>query len=657
MSSNTPFERDRQVQRLLVAADRYSNPVLRRSSNAAAQERMRRLALQAVTRGHPGWPVLPTALDGIAAGDILLGILPSGVAVRASLQAMNGLTLVVGIPGAGKSTLTLGWAEAVHRAGRWACWIDSKTAPGEMLRLSLPVLDPQEASITLTPPAGCAGDVWFAKLRWVLEHSLYIVDATLVLDHTLDRVRPLLPPSREPCLADLYHALANWSWARGSWRDEQLRGTARTTLQRLLDGGHGLFTARKMLPWATRLSHSHGVRLHGVTPDAGRVFVLMLLLAFLEHQTSRSVQDRQLHGLAFLDDARWIVRDLQRSGTSGTDPFQWIHDVAHSKGLGLVVNVQSLAELGHNLVRAATTLVLAGPLHGDDVKYLRTHLQLDSDQADYLQHQLPHHAVVWSSRLGFTYPFPVRLPGPEHLADGGTAAAVQVESKRQLLAGHSQAPWSPPQEAGSPLPAQSTVTPLKPRRCSPGADKALRAVIAFPWLYQDEVARSIGIRGRELTAIRDEMVQNGYVKAVAVARFVAWEVSEAGAAQVAAAYEPLSGRGSFPHRWLQSRAAAFLRRSCRRVETEFAVGDGAQRVDVYGELADGTTLAYEIMLGQDNLDETLDKLATLAAVSTIVVGDSKAAKSAGAAAAKRFGRGGSRPLITTIAEFVHLTRA
>lgn len=154
----------------------------------------------------------------------------------------------------------------------------------------------------------------------------------------------------------------------------------------------------------------------------------------------------------------------------------------------------------------------------------------------------------------------------------------------------------------------------------------LVALLQRPWLLQVELGHGVGVQGREITDLRDQLVARGLVRVHALGPLRLWEPTEAAAAAVGRSFGALPGRGAYPHRWLQSRLAAkWKHEGLRRVEIEFDV-PGVGPMDCYAERTEGTCIAAEIVLSPDTLDRAIRKLSGFSGTRMLVLPDRAAVR-------------------------------
>lgn len=152
----------------------------------------------------------------------------------------------------------------------------------------------------------------------------------------------------------------------------------------------------------------------------------------------------------------------------------------------------------------------------------------------------------------------------------------------------------------------------------------LLAALNAPYLLQTELGERCGVRGRELTHVRDALVERDLLRVHRLGRSPLWEVTDAGAALLGRSPQQLGGVGQYGHRWVQARITAWLNASLSRVVIEHRGKEGA--FDVYGEAADGAKTAVEVVLSLDTLSRALEKLANFNGRRLIIVADTAAAK-------------------------------
>ncbi len=616
------------IQDLIVrarhATDRISAAQLRR----AIELRTQFLTAAAGHNGHEAFPVVPR--PEVLTGDVHLADLPDGSPARIDRDRLNGLTIVLGAPGSGKSVMVGRLIETLRRAGIWILATDLKG--DDQPAHALPVLEPREAAITTSPPPGLEAGVWFTKLLWLLESSSFIDYGALFIRREHERLTGI--SRSEISFAELAAALQIQVRTSRVFKEQGYLATAAAALDRMTTGDGGLFSSASMLPWSTRLAHPHALHLSRTTALAARLAVLATLHAYILSGPVRQRTGRALGGLAVLDDARALIRESSLRSTSGVEPFQHAFDTGQSAGLGVLVVAQNLAELPRDLLASADNMILCGPVEGSEVTRLRDRLELTSEQAAYLQHQEAFRALVHLRAGAWTHPFPVRLL--PCAADPGALAQERMDAKADLLAGFSTTPWTPataaagtpPPSATNPVTKQGTTQGTMPNTApppalDPAAHRCLGTILAKPYLLQSEIGKRCGVAGREITATRDALEAAGLVAVHKLGRLVLWEPLEPAARRLGVTFAPLSGRGGHPHRWLCHRIAAWAR-ACGA--DAFLEHDWhGRRLDVLIRHPNATRAAYEVVLSNSNLDDTLEKLAAFGAdTSVVIVADRKA---------------------------------
>lgn len=384
---------------------------------------------------------------------------------------------------------------------------------------------------------------------------------------------------------------------------------------------------------AKPLAHSHGVYLGTVPAEAARVAVLLTAQAYIAEQRARHRTSRETTGLLLLDDARVVLKSIGRMGQAAVEPFQHVLDTAQSAGLGVIACVQSSTELGETLLTNADTLILVGPQDGHDLLSLQPRLQLSSDQRETLLHQKPGHAVIHSRSHAYSHPFPLTLAPPDLLPSASDALARQQTGRAALLGGHVVDLWRPSASVADPptpaaprapeaVQAESTA-PKSPQRgpepLNPDAHRLLLSVLQSPHLLQTEHGKACGIQGRELTALRDELVSRGLLRVNRCLRYTLLEATREGAAHMGIEHKPLAGVGTFPHRFLQERLRYTLAQTHPRVVVEHTERDA--RYDVYAETREGERLAVEIVLDVSTLERALEKLRRFNGAGRLIVPD------------------------------------
>ena len=632
------YQRDPRIAQLRNAGQAALSLGIRGLYRRAERDRRRRLQDLARVHEHEAFPVLAPPAT-VVEGPFLVGSLPAGQPVRLASTCLNGLTLVYGDTGTGKTSLVSRWITSAIEHDLWTLFIDTKTGENEILQHPAPMLNVDEAAQSLAPPPGCDELAWLVAMLITLETTLWLVSGSQEIIEAYRRVRAVA--AEEICFAQLGHHLEQSVRSTKRWSKSLQHQESALAALRRLNGDGTLFAAAQMLPWERRFKFSHGVRIRDATPEAIRTFALIMLAAFRKHAEAQEWTQRLLRALLVFDDARVIVKDLGRSGHAAVDPMIDAIDKMHASGIGVVVNVQHLSELPKSLIVSARNLILVGQVAGDDARQLQARLQLTPKQKDYLMHQPDYCAVCHLRRHAFSYPFPVTLAPPDCALSIAEARTRQEATKRKMLDGFAPRLWQPPLEvtppAQRPAPTPTAGDPgeLSQEEAKPPAESAgdgleqaafalLQSVLTQPHLLQVEHGRCAGIEGRELTAIRDRLVDQDLLRVQRCGRYVLLEPTAAAAKTLGTKLEPLTGRGDYPHRWLQARLASWLEADHPRVEMEYATKLG--HFDVYAETATGDRVAGEVVLSMDTLDRALEKLAAFNGRCILVVMDTAAAK-------------------------------
>lgn len=665
-------DRDPIIRAARARADRSLSDSLRRASERAALRREQRLITRAERNGHPAFPVTPEPrLFGYGprtffSGPLTLGHTPGGDPIGLWADALNTLTLVIGPPGSGKSIFLARLINALHESGIWCFITDAKSPPGTILPVQIPMLEPGQACLTLSHPSGFTREQWIVKLLHLIESTTYLSSGAI---HIREMIAALRDEDRARLsFAQIGHRMLQKAKSARRFREQTHLDAAAIAMARLSQGDSGLFSSTSMIPWARRLSRSHGLWLRGLPAESARVVTLATIFAAMGRLACESSGERKLKGLAVLDDARLLVHDLNKQTTSGLNPFLEVCDLAQSSGLGIVLAVQSLAEIPSHLIAAASNLVLVGPMDGKELGQLSPSLELDEAQTHHLIHQHKFHAVLRCRACEeFSHALPLVLEGPESLPSHTEAAASQRESLDELLRGFNPVRWSAStplhptpdqncQSHTSPDPEPATTRndpagegssgfgPDKPEAgtteredddasarqtssdlLSPTAAAALRTLVGHSHLMQVELGRARNLAGRKLTVTRRELEENGCIRVHSLSRYVIWQPTEEGARRVNEQFTPLAGRGSYPHRWLQHRIRIWLTQSAAEVQIEYPWR--GKHLDVFARNPDGALIAYEVVLSLGNLDELVSKVRAFAGAFQIVVVDRRAAES------------------------------
>jgi hypothetical protein len=641
-------QHDPMLQRLATRLDRSLDRGLRGSIERAITRRETMLISRAERNNHRAFPLLPQT--GTFNGPILMGHTPTGEPIGLSPDDFTRLTIVMGAPGTGKSLLAASIVEALQTRGIWIFITDAKSPANTVLPFGIPMLDPHEAAITLAAPPGQSHDQWLTRTLHLIESSTYLSSGSTHIRRIIDE---LMRNGRSPhsiCLAELAHILHHRAQKTRNFKEQGHLQSAATALDRLSQADGGMFSSTSMLPWTDRLSTSHGLWLRGLPTEAARVATLATLFAAISHQHHLGINDRRLHGLCVLDDARPLIFNTNKQTTSGVNPFLEVVDTAQAVGISVMLLIQSLAEVPQYLVNAASNLLLIGPIDGNELIHLRPRLELDADQTSHLIHQPKYHAVLHCRHVDFTLPFPLRLPGPAYVLSNNDARQKQQRARQQLLANYQPQRWSPPasqpqpakpQRSGQASPAASqpatrtaasaappaatsTSTPTAP--LDSDAHRLLTALFDHPHWLQSEISTHLKIQGRQLTALRDDLA-NAPAPLITIhhlGRFRLLEPTPHAAQRVGRTFASPPGRDSFAHRWLQARIAAHLKKSHTTVAVEHPVQ--TYHLDVYARTANGDQICYEVVLSTGNLDDVLGKLANFPGDCCLIVADAKAAK-------------------------------
>ncbi|TVQ52805.1 MAG: AAA family ATPase [Phycisphaerales bacterium] len=629
---------DPHLQRLATRQERSLSTSMRQSIERAITRREGMLISRAERNNHRAFPILPP--DDAFTGPILMGHTPAGQPVGIRPDDFTRLTILLGSPGTGKSLLAASIIEALQAHGIWILTTDAKSPPNTVLPMSVPMLEPHEAAITLDAPPGQSHDQWLTRCLHLIESSVYLSSGST---HVRTLIDELMRNGRSPhaiCLAELAHILHCRAKAKGNLKEQQHLQSAATALDRLSQADGGLFSSTTMLPWTKRLTTSHGLWLRGLAAETSRVATLATMYAAINRQHHLGINDRRLHGLCVLDDARGLIFDTKKPTISGVNPFLEATDVAQSVGISVMLLIQSLAEVPSYLVNAASNLLLIGPIDGNELMYLRPRLELNQEQSSFLVHQPRFNAVLHCRHADFTLPFPLRLPGPAYVLSEAEAAQRQQHAKAQLLANYHPQRWSPQSPAATAAttsaptrsPAHNAATPSTtshiPASTPPPLDADAHALLVtlarHPYMLQAELGNAAGLRGRHLTHLRDELAAQQLLTVHKLSRFQLWELTRDAAQRIGVTYSPLPGRGGYTHRWLQARIANWLKQSHPTVAVEHPWQSG--HLDVYARSATGDQIAYEVVLSTSNLDDVLAKLASFLGDTFIVVTDNAAAQ-------------------------------
>lgn len=639
-------------------AQRYRSPRLAAAAQRVARNGELRALLQAERMGVGAWERLPPA-DAFADGRYLVGHQPDGQPVVLSDADINGpLTLLVGPPNSGKTYLMERWMAAADAGGIPVIGVDTKNGPGVQPLHPLPVLEPGEAALSMEPPQGSDARAFLNRLLTLIEQTLYLHSGSGHILEAWQRLLERTPVGDAVCLRQILHDLEERAGQIRSFSKAAQHLESAVVALRRLCGSHDLFSAVRGLSWAHRFVHSHVLRMRGLPAEAVRIGAMLYCEAFLRHAEAAGWQHRQLRTLFAFDDARVLARSLGRDGHAAVDALLNFMDLAHAGGGGVLLAVQHLGEVSADLVAAANALLLIGPTSAEDVRQLRSRLQLTPAREVYLLQQPAYHAVVHLRNHAWPLPVPVCLAGPAYAMDAQEAAKQRVVRKRALFAGVDVKLWKHQEEppiVAAPRPRPKppapgpNVVPVERQPLPAEQHRLLVALLDRPWLLQTELGARCGVEGRLITALRDELAQTGLVVVHRFARYTLWEATAAAASRIGRVFEPLAGRGAFPHRFLQRRWAAWMQRACPRVAIVHEI-PGVGPVDGYAEREDGTRVAVEIVLSPETLERSVAKLGRVHGERMVVVLDKTAAKAAQTALTDLLG-----VEVVTVQEFVKLT--
>ncbi|MCB9848530.1 MAG: hypothetical protein H6814_08965 [Phycisphaeraceae bacterium] len=609
-------------------------------------QRLRRAVERARSHGTPpvagsramqpwpgGWPPMPHG--AFCDGPCLLGFTPDGRQLRINEDDLNGpVTLVVGPPRSGKTVLAERLMATVDALGGLVIGVDTKNASDHEPGHGLPTLVPRDLALGLEPPPGVDEEVFLGRWIRLIEQSLYLHSGSRYLLEEWRKLRLALAPGERVCWRAVLEALElRLDKAKGWSKQSQHLDSAVNALGRLCRSTE-LFSSVVGLDWRRRFSHSHTILLRGQTAEAARIATLIYLEAFPLYATAMGWTDRRFRGLFVLDDARVLVKRGERHDHADVDALINFADLAHVNGAGTMVVVQHLGEVSDDLVSSANGLILCGPVSEQDIARLRGRMQLTPLQTQWLLHQPVFYAVAHFRRQAWSFGVPIRLAPPSPTTPAGSFAGADRERRRRaMFDGMTPKLWAPAPISASSTATSSTASTERSGNGDQDSDekqglsaklhRLLTELADHPHLLQSELGQRCGVRGRELTACRDELQQLGLVRTHRLLRYALWELTQKGAERIGRRFIPLAGRGSHSHRFMQARWAAWKRRACPRVEVEHEI-PGVGPVDGYAETAEGAVEVVEIVLSEETVDRAIEKLVKVDGVRTIVVTDQDA---------------------------------
>jgi hypothetical protein len=391
-------------------------------------------------------------------------------------------------------------------------------------------------------------------------------------------------------------------------------------LRRLTGNDSGLFSSEGCMSWNDRFMHGHEVNLHGLHPDQIRFFLSITAWAFLRWMSTHSRGDRELRYLNFIDDARMIFRTRQ---LNSADPLLHHLDTGHAYGSGVVMATQGLETIDRAFLQSAGLIVLIGGQSPDDVMSIRTRMQLTSEQIEYCINQQPYHAVLHVRGAGLP-PIPIKLLDPLTFTPKNIGD-LSEHNTRLMLEGYEPKLWEPPAKDNHDEKASTVSKPTAKDTQSIKVPATFVAAIATllksPWMLQSEWKKAAGINTKDIS----QMETRGLIIKHNLGRSVFYEITEKAASLSKLGLPRLPGVGGYKHRWLVARVKAYHEKQGSKGRTE--VAQGTQRIDAVVEHPGGTRVAYEVMLSDSNLSETINGLLAFDG-ARIIITDSKSATKA-----------------------------
>ncbi|MEL6497968.1 MAG: hypothetical protein AAFZ67_11350 [Planctomycetota bacterium] len=599
-------------------ADRLRSPVLIRALRDAAVRTESAVHLAAREHGVQMWLPLPPA--GAFADGFRIGSSCDGRPVSVCQKQLAGpLTVVVGPPASGKSTLIERLVKQLDASGLTAQCIALKPGEASASRFTIPDLPIGRAGFSLQPPPGVPFGEWLAAYCRLIEQNVYLHSGTRFVIEVVDSIG-----EDGLCLARVLHGLKARAAKARTWKSSNQLESACNGLDRL-STGHTLFSMSSQFPWQYRLGRSHSLSLAGLPPEATRLASLLIPEAWCRWAAVQGWTDRTPRFAFIIDDARLVAKPVSRGSSASVDALTNLIDLGHAYGLMMILAVQSTQELDPALLATARNLILIGPQTAEDLRMLQTRLALDRDRTSYLLTQPRFRATCHLRASEHPFAFPVVLASPDDLPSPTEATRIRLQRQAGLLEGWTPKVWKPEhsEDQSSRESKATQQNALDPK------DHALLSTFAYrPYLLQTEAARISPIRvtGRELTASRERLEQRGLVMTVQLSRYTLWQLQEQACRKIGVQPVPLAGRGSFEHRWLQARARAWLSPDHVRTELERDLGHGP--VDVWGQRATGDITAFEIVLDLATLDAIPRRLRGFTGRLIVVVPDRSAAAKA-----------------------------
>lgn len=553
------------------------------------------------------WPQTPWAL---ADEGFVFGCMPSGASAILPKSSMNGMTLCVGMPGSGKTSLMSLIAMQAASLGIGTSFIthkDSGSATHGLAQLSA-----NNAALDLYPPDGATKSDYFAHLLGALENVYFLNYGSHLILRELDSLE------KPCCWSQILHALEQRRFKDA--RQAGYQQAAMSALRRLTANDGGLFSTAQGLSWDKRFQIPHEVNLFGISPDQIRYYLSIILWSYLRWTGARRLSDRTLTHLILVDDARLIFRERNQPTA---DVILHNIDVSNAGGGGLTICSQNCHAIDVAYLQSASVVVLIGPQTPEDVGKMRARMQLSSNQSQYLITQPQYHAVL---HVRGAEPIPIKLLDPLTFTPKNIGDLSQHRT-RLMLDGYHPKLWEPPAEDKHEEKG-STSTAAKPTDKDAQSETvpatyvaAIATLLKSPWMLQSEWKKAAGLSTKDIT----QMMTHCLIKRYALGRTVFFETTEH-TAKVCKLHLPrLPGVGGYKHRWLVARIKAYHEKQGSKGRTEVTLG--TQRIDLVVESQDGSKTAYEVMLSDSNLSETINGLLAFDG-ARIIITDSKSATKA-----------------------------
>ena len=600
---------------------------------AEAERRRAAPRRRAKRNEQEAWGELPPP-GAFADGPFGLGYTADRYPVRLTSRDLNGpVTLVVGPPGAGKTTLLDRIARSAAPSNLGVVMVDTKSPLGAEAQHGLPVLQPRDAALDLRPPQGVSLEAYMHRTQVLVEQTAYVYSGSRYI---LEIWHDLLEDGQgatDPCMRLILDRLERKLGSTRPWnKAHQHLDSAYNALSRIVTGSD-LFAAVNGMTWEQRFQHSHCLRLNGLSAEAIRFAALLYMEAMQMHAMIRGWSDRKLRTLLILDDARVVARDMHRTGQPAVDVLTNAADLFQAYGIGLVISLQHLGEVSRDLLSSANGVVLVGPITDTDIRALRDRLDIDSHRAHYLKTQAPFRAVIHIRNHVWNRPAPLLLAPPLEGKAAEEAHLASVRARESMLAGQRTTIWTscetsePDSNGASEENAENQVpsheTP-KMATLDEESHKLLVACVTHPYAYQQELGLLAGYSGRVLSSTRMALEDRGLVRGHKCSSYTIWEPTDLGFRAIGREPRKLPGRGSYSHRVLQERWRVHMVRDAARVSIEHTLPKGI--MDGTATLQDGSRVGLEIVLSNDTMTNSIEKLLGFDGDRWLVVLDTKACK-------------------------------